>query len=489
MSDGRSKQLQRHQFGRRSEQLSEDQLALAMEDLEQSKAVAEAEQAAKAGERKPPRTTPARNRGALPKSLPRIEVVVDIADKTCPCCSGALHRIGEDQSEMLDFVPASLRVKVIRRPRYACRTCEQGVVQAPAPERPIDGGMATEALIAHVLISKYADHLPLYRQAQILARHGIDLDRSTLCGWVGRACWWLRPLYDLLVRTVLSSNKLFADDTPLPVLDPGRGRTKTGRLWCYARDDRPWCGPAPPAVAYIYSEDRKAAHPRAHLAGFGGVLQTDGYSGFKSLLGARPPDQITLAFCWAHARRKFYDVHVSNGSLLAAEALRRIAELYQIEAELRGRPAEFRRAKRQARSKPKVEAFHGWLEQQLARISGKSELAEAMRYALRHWAGLCVFLDDGRVEIDDNVVERSIRPVALGRKNALFAGSDGGAEHWAIAMTLIATAKLNEVEPFAWLRDGLERVVSGQCQQHQLTTLLPWNWRPAGEGGAAAVAA
>ena len=393
------RQLQRHQFGRRSEQLSQDQLALAMEDLEQSQAAAEAEQAAKAPERKPPRTKPARNRGALPKSLPRIEVVIDIADKSCPCCGGALHQIGEDQSEMLDFVPARLRVRVIRRPRYACRACEQGVVQAPAPERPIDGGMASEALIAHVLISKYADHLPLYRQAQIFARHGID------------------------------------------------------------------------------------------LAGFAGVLQADGYSGFKSLLGARPPDQMKLAFCWAHVRRKLYDVHASNGSLLAAEALRRIAELYRIVAELRGRPAEFRRAERQARSKPRVEALHGWLEQQLARISGKSELAEAMRYALRHWAGLCVFLDDGRVEIDDNVVERSIRPVALGRKNALFAGSDGGAEHWAIAMTLIETAKLNGVEPFAWLCDVLERVVSGQCKQHQLATLLPWNWRPAGENGATAVAA
>jgi transposase len=481
-------QLQRHQFGRRSEQLDPDQLALGLEDVEQTKATAEAERAAKRPAPQRQRK-PARNRGALPKSLPRIEQVIDVADKSCPCCGGALHQIGEDCSEMLDFVPATLRVKVIRRPRYACRTCEQGVVQAPAPDRPITGGMASEALIAQVLISKYADHLPLYRQARIFARHGIDLDRSTLCNWVGHACWWLKPVYELLVQNVLTSDKIFADDTTLPVLDPGRGRTKTGRLWCYARDDRPWGGPAPPAAVYLYSADRKACHPAAHLAGFRGVLQTDGYSGFKSLLAARPPDEVILAFCWAHARRKFYDVHVANGSALAAEALRRIGELYQIEAELRGQSADYRRRERQERSRPLIEALHGWLEQQLALISGKSELAEAMRYALRHWNGLCVFLDDGRVEIDDNVVERSIRPVALGRKNALFAGSDGGGEHWAMVMSLIETARLNGVEPFAWLRDVLERVVSGQCKNHELAQLLPWNWRAGRETDHTALAA
>ena len=229
---------------------------------------------------------------------------------------------------MLDIVPAQLRVKVIRRPRYGCRACEEAVVQAPAPERPITGGMATEALLAHVLVAKYADFLPLYRQAGIFARQGIELDRSTLCDWVGRACWWLEPLWRLLRRHVMASTRIFADDTPLPVLDPGRGRTKTGRLWGYAIDDRPWGGSTPPAVVYLYAEDRKGEHPAAHLAGFRGVLQVDGYAGFKSLLEDRPAGEIRLAFCWAHCRRRFYEIHQATGSPLAEEALRRIGELY-----------------------------------------------------------------------------------------------------------------------------------------------------------------
>src|SRR4051795_458854 len=423
------RQLQRGRFGRRSEKLDPDQLQLGLEDLEQTAAAAEAAQeegAARNGTPRPPRVR-RRNLGALPAHLPRVEVVIDVADKSCPCCGGGPHVIGEDTSEMLDIVPAQLRVKVIRRPRYGCRACEEAVVQAPAPERPITGGMATEALLAQVLVAKYADFLPLYRQATIFARQGIELDRSTLCDWVGRACWWLEPLWRLLRRHVMGSTRIFADDTPLPVLDPGRGRTKTGRLWGYAVDDRPWCGSTPPAVVYLYAEDRKGEHPAAHLAGFTGVLQVDGYGGFKSLLENRPPGAIRLAFCWAHCRRRFYEIHQATGSPLAEEALRRIGELYRIEAEIRGRPAEDRRATRQERSKPIVEALNGWLTAQLGRVSGKSTLAEAIRYALRHWQGLVLFLEDGRLELDTNTVERAIRPIALGRKNALFAGSDGGA--------------------------------------------------------------
>jgi hypothetical protein len=338
--------------------------------------------------------------------------------------------------------------------------------------------MATEALLAHVLVAKYADFLPLYRQAQIFARQGIELDRSTLCDWVGRACWWLEPLWRLLHRHVMSSTRIiFADDTRLPVLDPGRGRTKTGCLWGYAVDDRPWNGSTPPAVVYLYAEDRKGEHPAAHLAEFQGVLQVDGYSGFKSLLADRPPDQIKLAFCWAHCRRRFYELHQATGSPLAEEALRRIGELYRIEAEIRGRPAEERRTVRQERSKPMVEALHAWLTVQLGRVSGRSTLAEAIRYALRHWQGLGLFLDDGRIELDTNVIERAIRPIALGRKNSLFAGSDGGARHWAIVASLVATAKLNGVEPQAWLTDVLERVVSGRTKAHELARLLPWAWK------------
>ena len=404
-------------------------------------------------------------------------MLVDVEDKSCPCCGGALHVIGEDTSEMLDIVPAQLRVKVIRRPRYGCRACEEAVVQAPAPERPITGGMATEALLAHVLVAKFSDHLPLYRQAQIFARQGIELDRSTLCDWVGRACWWLEPLWRLLRQHVMSSTRIFADDTTLPVLDPGRGRTKTGRLWGYAIDDRPWDGSTPPAVVYLYAEDRKGEHPAAHLAEFQGVLQVDGYAGFKSLLENRPAGEIQLAFCWAHCRRRFYEIHQATGSPLAEEALRRIGELYAIEAEIRGRPAEERRAARQERSKPIVEALHAWLTVQLGRVSGRSTLAEAIRYALRHWQGLVLFLEDGRLELDTNTVERAIRAVALGRKNSLFAGSDGGARHWAIVASLVATAKLNGVEPLAWLTDVLERMVSGRTKAHELERLLPWAWK------------
>jgi transposase len=322
-----------------------------------------------------------------------------------------------------------------------------------------------------------ATRLPLYRQAGIFARQGVDLDRSTLCDWVGRACWWLEPLWRLLRRHVMSSTRIFADDTTLPVLDPGRGRTKTGRLWGYAVDDRPWGGSTPPAVVYLYAEDRRGEHPAAHLADFRGILQVDGYGGFKSLLADRPAGEIRLAFCWAHCRRRFYEIHQATGSPLAEEALRRIGELYKVEAEIRGRSAEERRTVRQERSRPIVDALHGWLTVQLARVSGKSGLAEAIRYALRHWTGLVLFLDDGRLELDTNTIERAIRPIALGRKNSLFAGSDGGARHWAIVASLVATAKLNGVEPLAWLTDVLERVVSGRTKAHELERLLPWNWQ------------
>ena len=338
--------LQRNRFGRRSEQLDDATVQQGVEDLEQS--VAEQTAAVEAAMPPPPkpaatgaaarspRTEPTkRNRGALPAHLPRVELVVDVEDKACPCCGGTLHVIGEDRAEMLDYVPAQVRVRVVRRPRYGCRACEEAVVQAPAPERPIDGGMATEALLAHVLVSKYADHLPLYRQVQIFARQGVTLDRSTLCNWVGRACWWLAPLHELVLSTVLASPKVFADDTTLPVLDPGRGRTKTGRLWCYAVDNRPWCGPGHPAAAYVYSEDRRGEHPQTHLRGFRGLLQVDGYAGFGGLVSGKTGDAPRLAFCWAHVRRKFYDIHVATKSPLAEQALRRIAELYIIEAELR----------------------------------------------------------------------------------------------------------------------------------------------------------
>ena len=461
--------LQRLQFGRRSERLDGDQLALGLEDLDADIARTQA----------PDRTVavdhtefePAARRQVFPDHLSREDMTFDVASRVCPCCGGALHAIGETVSEMLDFVPARLRVLRIRRPKYGCRMCGT-IHQAPAPERPIAKGMASSGLLAHVLVSKYCDHTPLYRQTQIIARHGVEIDRSTLANWVGGASWWLEPLQARMAAHMFGSGKIFADDTPIPVLDPGRGRTKMGRLWVYVRDDRPWSGPDPPAAVYFYSPDRKAERPASHLERFRGILQVDGYVGFERLTAG---GVIVLAACWAHARRKFYDLHEATGSPIAAEALRRIGELYAIEKTLRGRAAEERRTVRNAQSRPLIEAMKPWLEMELGRIPGRGGLAEAIRYALSRWPALCRFLEDGRVDLDNNPVERAIRPIALGRKNHLFAGSDGGGARWATVCSLIATAKLNDVEPFAYLRDILERMTNGYPMS-RIDDLLPWNW-------------
>jgi transposase len=462
------KQLQRAQYGRRSERLDPGQLALALEDLDADLAGI-AERGSMAPMAEPP--SAAARRKPLPDHLSREDRLLDIETDACACCGGALHAIGESVSEMLDWVPATLRVIRIRRPKYACRRCET-VVQAAAPDRVIAGGLASPALLAHVLISKYCDHLPLYRQSQIFARQGVDLERSTLAGWVGGACWWLEALHDRLSAAVLSSNQLFADDTPLPVLDPGRQRTKTGRLWVYVRDQRGWAGSDPPAAFYVYEPDRRAARPKAHLDAFKGILQVDGYAGFEQVTGK---GEVVLAACWAHARRKFYEIAKADGSPIAEEALHRIAEIYAVEAQIRGQAPTRRLARRQAISRPLVEAFHAWLETQLPRLPQSGKLAEAIRYALSRWTGLTRFLDDGRIELDTNPVERAIRPVALGRKNHLFAGSDRGARRWAIVSSLIETAKLNGVEPHAYLSDVLQRMADGYPVS-RLDDLLPWNW-------------
>ena len=465
------KELQRHRFGRRAETLPEDQLLLALEEADQVVASGEAESEAAAPVERAVHAARRRvNRGSLPAHLPRIERVVDIDDHACPCCRNALHRIGEDVSERLDIVPAQFRVLVVRRPKYACRACEDVVVQTPAPARLIEGGLPTEAMVAQVLVSKCADHLPLYRQAQIYARQGISLDRSTLADWVGRAAWLLRPVHERLLVGLKGSTKLFADETTAPVLDPGRGRTKTGQLWAYARDDRPWGGTDPPGVAYVYAPDRKAERPIGHLAGFKGVLQVDGYGGYRAL--AEKGD-VTLALCWAHVRRRFYELAAAGSAPIASEALERIAGLYRIESEIRGRKAEERQAARRDRSRPIIAALEPWLREKLGLISQKTKLAEAIRYTLSRWEGLTRFLDDGRIEIDTNVVERTIRPIALNRKNALFAGSDGGAEHWAIIASLIETCKLNAINPQDYLEDAITRIVNGHPNS-QIDHLLPW---------------
>lgn len=484
------KQLQRAQFGRKSERLDPDQLQLALENVEQDAAGAAAASEdtsggeSGAGETRRRRAPARRNRGHLPAHLERYEVIVDVTDKTCPCCGGALHQIDVEETERLDIMPMRLRVRVTKRPIYGCRSCSEAPVQAPAPDSAIPGGLPTEALLAHVAVAKYNDGLPLYRQCQIFGRDGVTLDRATLADWMGRTAWWLQSLHHLLLSTILASPKLFADDTRLPVLAPGKGRTRIGFLWGIARDDAPWDGPLPPAVVYVYTEDRVYDRAREVLAGYGGVLQVDGWGGFKRLIGSREAgikdvdkDAVTLAFCWSHGRRNFYEIHQSTASPIAAEVLRRIAELYRIEDDIRGQPPELRRAVRQDRSKPKVEALKVYIEEQLTRVSGKMPVATAMRYMLTHWDGLCVYLDDGRVEIDSNTIERLHRVIATGRKNALFAGSDAGARSWAIYASLIQTAKLNDIDPFAYLKDVLERIVAGQVKSHQLDRLLPWNWK------------
>ncbi|MEQ9641417.1 MAG: IS66 family transposase [Alphaproteobacteria bacterium] len=467
-------------FGRRSEKLDPDQLELALEDIEQEIAAQHAERDAGDATLKATRLAHRRaNRGALPKHLPRTEIVVEPDSLACGCCGGTLHAIGEDVSERLDVIPAQFQVLVTRRPKYACRRCAEGVVQAPAPERLVAGGLPTEAMVAHVLVGKYADHLPLYRQVQAYARQGLALDRSTLADWVGHAARELRPVHARLVEVLKTSPILFMDETRAPVLDPGRGRTKTGWLWAMARDHRPWGGADPPAVAYLYAEGRGAEYAAAHLDGFNGVLQVDGYAAYRGLADPkRGAAAVTLAYCWSHCRRKFYDIAEDGDAPIAEEALQRIGRLYAVEADIRGANPEVRQALRQVCSKPIVDELRPRLEAQLTRVSARSRIAEAIRYALKHWTGLLRVLEDGRVELDTNTVERAIRPIALNRKNALFAGSDSGAEHWAVIASLVETCKLNRVDTHAYLTDVLERLVDGHLQS-RIDDLMPWAYASA----------
>jgi len=468
-------EIRRAHFGRKSERIDDAQLALALEDLEAALARDEAKDEKTDGALKLQRTQKRRASRVLKfDHLPHEEVVIEPESTSCPCCGGALHVIGEDTSRRLDKIPARVRVIVTRRPKYACRTCTDGVVQAPAPARLVEGGLPTEAFVADVVVSKHADHQPLYRQSQILARDGVYIDRSTLAQWVGAAAAELEPLYKHLLRELKRSPKLFADETRCPVLDPGRGKTKSGYLWAIARDDRPWGGTDPPAVAYRYAPGRGAEHATALLEGFCGVLQVDGYVVYKQLAHAsRTGGSVILAFCWSHFRRQLYEIYARGNAPIATEALVRIAKLYAIEKEIRGGAPDVRRTERQARSKPIVEALKPWLEGNLAKISKGSPLADVIRYGLNHWDGLVRFLDDGRIELDTNTVERSIRPLVLTRKNALFAGHDLGAENWAIAASLIETCKLNCVDPLAWMTDALTKLVN-LWPASRIDQLMPW---------------
>jgi len=467
--------------GKRSEKLSEDERQLAFEDLETATSEVEARKETSAfSERAKKRTKPAarRNIGNLPDHLPRIEQVIEPDSLECPCGCGEMHRIGEDRSERLDIVPAQLRVIVTVRPKYACRSCTDGVTQLPAPAHLIEGGLPTEATIAHVLVSKYADHCPLYRQSQILARSGIDIHRATLADWTGKAAFHLKPVVDRLAEHVKTSTKLFMDETTAPVLDPGRGRTKTGYLWALARDDRSWGGGDPPGVVYFYAPGRGGENAERFLAGFNGILQLDGYQGYNRL--TRPSrkggDPIRVAHCWSHARRKLKEVFDRDGSQIAAEGLRQIAGFYSVEADIRGTSPGQRLSARQARTAPLVAEFGQWLQRERLRVSVKSRLGEKLAYIHRHWEGLQTFLTDGRVEIDSNSVENLIRPIALNRKNALFAGHDEGGNAWGRIASLVETAKINGVEPFAYLKATLEAIANGYPKS-RIDDLLPWNFK------------
>jgi len=379
-----------------------------------------------------------------------------------------LRKLGEDVSEVLEYLPASFFVVCHVRPKLSCTGCDC-IVQAPAPNRPIERGLAGPGLLAHVLVSKYADHLPLYRQSEIYARQGVELERSTLADWVGGASRLLEPLVEVLFRYVTAASKLHADDTPVPVLAPGNGKTKTGRLWTYVRDDRPAGDKSAPAVWFAYSPDRKGEHPEQHLRQLYGILQADAYAGFQQLYES---GRMQEAACWAQVRRRFYDLQQTHASPLATEALERIGALYAIEREIRGRPPDQRQQVRQARAKPLLESLRRWFEESLSKLSRKSDTTAAIRYALSRWEALVRYGDNGRIEIDNNPAERALRAVALGRKNYLFAGSDAGGERAAAIYSLIGSAKFNGLDPEAYLREVLTRI-----SDHPIThieELLPW---------------
>lgn len=484
--------LKKQVFGQSSEKIEREieQLELALEDLLIASAESEtavvghgqgddALETTVAGE-VPDR--PLRRRPRVSEATPRERQELD-PGRCCPDCGGDLRVVGEDVSEILDLIAAQLKVVQIARLKKSCRRCER-MVQMPAPSRPIPGSMAGAGLLAHILVSKFDDHLPLYRQNEIFARMGADIPDSTLVDWCGRAMKVLAPLIERIEADVMASGLLHADDTPIRVLDrasrdKGLGKgVKKGRIWAYVRDQRPWAGTSPPGAVYAFAPDWKEEHVHRHLAKTRGILQADGYKGYAKLYGPDPDGTPRLreAACWAHLRRDFHDEWDKTKSAIAREALDRIGALYDIEREITGHPADIRLAARQKHSAPKVAAFFAWSESQLTLIPGKGDLAKAFRYGLSRRASFSLFLEDGRVAIDNNPAERALRPIGIGRKNWLFAGADTGAETLARAMTIIETAKLNGLDPQAYLADILARIHDHKI--NRINDLLPWNWSP-----------
>jgi len=468
------KQLERARFGRRSEKLDADQQAFAFDEIQTGLGMIEAEldAARPSGER---RQRAARPRKAFPAHLERVEIVIEPETVACGCGACQPVRIGEDVSERLDVTPAKFRVIVTRRPKYGCAQCKEGVSQASAPGHIVEAGVPSEALLAHVAVSKYADGLPLYRQEGIYARDGVEISRNTMANWMGHVGFHLSPLADRILALIKEGERVYADETTLPTLSPGAGKTKTAWLWTYARDDRTFGGQSPPMVAYRFEDSRGGENVERHLAGYTGLLQVDGWGAYNRLAEARRVGgPLTLAACWAHLRRKFYELHVSGVSHVASETVERMAGLWAVEEEIRGQDPGVRRSARQEQSAAIVAELWPFWEKELGRISGKSKLAEAIRYARSRREALERFLNDGRLDIDSNAVERAIRPQAITRKNALFAGSDGGGKTWATIATLLQTAKMNDVDPVAWLTLTLQRIAAG-WPNRDLNLLLPFN--------------
>jgi len=473
------KLINRTTFGKRSEKLPADQLALALEDQAvalgeaqglQDKTDEETERHGLVPRKRRPADT---QRASLPAHLPRFEVVIEPDSLEC-ACGGALHKIGEDRAERLDIIPAQHRVMVTIRPRYACRCCTDGVHQAPAPARVVPGGLPTEALIADVLINKYCDHLPLYRQSKIFARQGIEISRATLANWVGRGIAALLPIVDRMRVDALARSRLFVDETTVKVLAPGTGKAKTGYMWVIVCDDRAHGGADPPLALYTYMPGRGAMWARQLLGAYQGILQVDAWQAYDQFgKDDRANAGVWKSYCWAHLRRKFVDA--GSDAPIAQDALQRIARIYGIEKDIRGRPPEERLAVRQERSRPLIDSLHAWFTAISPRIMAGSATSDAMKYALKRWAGFSRFLDDGRIELDNNAAERAIRPVTLQRKNALFAGHQLGAENWAAIASLVETCKMLDLEPYAYLSDVLARIIS-RSDTDPIDDLLPYNW-------------